>query len=294
MYSTDNNQYFINYQISIPWLRRFPSLRLQKKQGHACDGRNANAGGLRHEFQTLVRMAAELYTGTVGKGVAYHFFVDYARIDCNFSDELCGISKKCHLKAYGDLMYLLTERKSLVEQYFCVPVSDLAFEQLCDSLYHEGGSSLMEPEVNAVEHHLPYSLGCSFTDKAMNALYHCFVAHEVFNDLTEEKVKALFDGSLSTTVKCRWSVRFGYIMHHLSMAGLITNQYQKAIGRCGYIIAPGNDSPMTAECMKEAVKRAKVYSGEDNVPWKRTVNSELNRVFELMGVDERLWLRKKS
>lgn len=228
------------------------------------------------------------------KGVAYHFFVDYVRIDCNLSDELSGISRKRHLKAYGDLMYLLTERKSLVEQYFCVPVSDQSFVKLCDSLYFEGEQAQVEPEVNAVMHHLPYSLGCCFPNEAMKVLYHCFIAHEVFRDLTEDKFRALFDGTLATTVKCRWSVRFGYIMHHLSLAGLITCQYQKAIGRCGYIIAPANDTPMTAECLKDAVKRAKVYSGEDNVPWKRTVNSELNRVFELMGVDERLWLRKKA
>ena len=78
-------------------------------------------------------------------------------------------------------------------------------------------------------------------------------------------------------------------MHHLSVGGLITNQYQKAIDRCGYIIVPSSDGPMTAANLKEAVKRAHVYSKKDDHQlWKRTINLDLNRLFNLTGIPYRL------
>ena len=90
--------------------------------------------------------------------------------------------------------------------------------------------------------------------------------------------------AFSTEIKCHWGVRFGYILHQLAVAGLITKQYQAAIARCGYVIAPGCNEPMSAVMLKDAVKRAKVYSEVDNTPWKRTINKDLKRLFELMGV----------
>lgn len=220
--------------------------------------------------------------------MAYHFFVRYAQIDCELSEKLRGHARKRHQKAYGDLMYLLTERKALVEQYFNVPVTDEAFSEFCVQLYHEGGTAPEESYVNDIVRHHPYSLGCCLTDEALKLLYNCFVAHNVFKDLTPKNLKALFDGSLTTSIKCVKATRLGYIMHHLSVAGIITGQYQKAIGNCGYIIAPSSDKPMTAESMKDAVKRAKVYSGEDNVPWKRTVDSDLRKLFDLTGAKDDL------
>ena len=230
--------------------------------------------------------------------MAYHFFESYAKIDCYLADRFEGDAKKRHLKAFEDLMYLLTKRKALVEQYFCVQISSKVFRQLCNDLYHEddahtdvvaNGAVALSTDVNDSETHLPYSLGCRFSDEAIKILYCTFVAHEVFENLTLEKVKALFDGSLSTDIKCRKATRLGYIMHHLSVGGLITTQYQKAIGRCGYIITPGSDEPMTAANLKDAVKRAHVYSRKDeHQPWKRTVNLELERLFNLMGAAYKL------
>ena len=226
--------------------------------------------------------------------MAYHFFVSHASIDCNMTDCLSGNANKRHQKAYGDLMYLLTERKSLVEQYFCTPVSSKVFRQLCNELYLENATSVCTVasapsagnNVNNDDIHLPYTLGCCFSDEAVGILYRCFVAHEVFKDITEENLKAFFDGTLSTNIKCFKSSRFGYIMHRLSVEDLITSQYQKAIGRCGYIIASGSDTPMTAECMKEAVRRAKVYSEDSKETWKRTIERDLKQLFEVMGVKE--------
>lgn len=187
-------------------------------------------------------------------------------------------------------MYLLTERKALVEQYFCAPISSKAFRQLCNDLYHEGdatkgndASASGDAGNDAV--HLPYSLGCRFSDEAIRLLFHCLVAHDVFADLTLKKTMELFDGTLTSYIKCKKATRLGFIMHHLSMGGLITNQYQKAIGKCGYIIAPGSDEPMTADMVKQAVKRAKVYAGGKNLPWERTVMLELERLFRLMSGD---------
>lgn len=191
-------------------------------------------------------------------------------------------------------MYLLNERKALVEQYFCVPITDESFSELCNDLYFEGHESgndgvchetLNEDYINNVRVHLPYSLGCNFTDEAMDVLYNCFASHGVFKDFSFESCKSLFNGSLSSEIKCRWGVRFGYIMHQLAVAGLITRQYQAAIERCGYIIAPGSCEPMSAKMLKDAIKRAKVYLDGDNTPWKRTVNIDLKKVFDLMGVE---------
>lgn len=230
--------------------------------------------------------------------MAYHFFECYAKIDCNLGDRFEGDAKKRHLKAYEDLVYLLTKRKALAEQYFCVQISRKVFRQLCNGLYHEdvvptdatiSGAVSHSTELNNTEVHLPYSLGCRFSDEAVKMLYRTFVAHEVFYNLTVEKVKALFDGSLSTDIKCCKATRFGYIMHHLSVGGLITNQYQKAIDRCGYIIVPSSDGPMTAANLKEAVKRAHVYSKKDDHQlWKRTINLDLNRLFNLTGIPYKL------
>ena len=69
--------------------------------------------------------------------MAYHFFECYAKIDCNLGDRFEGDAKKRHLKAYEDLVYLLTKRKALAEQYFCVQISRKVFRQLCNGLYHE-------------------------------------------------------------------------------------------------------------------------------------------------------------
>lgn len=220
--------------------------------------------------------------------MAYHFYVNHVCIDCDMTDVLSGNAKKRHQKAYGDLMYLLTERKSLVEQYFYVPISGKVFRQLCNDLYHEDAIPVCPSADDGVNNdivHLPYSLGCNFSDEAIKLLFHCFVAHDVFGDLTLEKTKAFFDGSLSVDIKCKKATRFAFIMHHLAIGGCITNQYQKAIGKCGYIIAPGSNEPMTADSMKQAVKRARVYAGGKNLPWERTVKLELERLFKLMSDD---------
>lgn len=237
-----------------------------------------------------------MYSKTVGKGVAYHFFVSYARIDCDLADRYRGKARKDHLKAYGDLMYLLTERKALVEQYFCFPISESSFQKLCNELYCEGHESCGNEDslaasdaddINTDKVHLPYSLGCDFSDEAISILYKCFVSEGIFKNITEDEIRALFDGTLSTEIKCHWGVRLGYILHQLAVAGLITKQYQAAIARCGYVIAPGCNEPMSAVMLKDAVKRAKVYSEVDNTPWKRTINKDLKRLFELMGVEIR-------
>lgn len=226
--------------------------------------------------------------------MAYHFFENYARIDCDLSEELTGKEKKRHQKAYGDLMYLLSERKALVEQYFCAPISGQGFLELCKSLYLEQASDIdsdvistvsVKTDGNDVEMHLPYSLECRFSEEAISILYHCFVAHYVFKGITKDNIQDLFDSSLSTDIKCFKATRFGYIMHMLAAAGLITNQYQKAIGNCGYIIAPKSDEAMSAASLKQAVMRAKVYEKKDLVSWKLTVNKELNQLFRVMAVD---------
>ena len=224
--------------------------------------------------------------------MAYHFFVSYARIDCDLSEDLHGNEKKAHLKAYGDLMHLLNERKTLVEQYFCVPITNESFRKLCDELYFEGqesyGNDASFPDANDInnaEIHLPYSLGCDFSDEAISILYKCFVSEGIFKNITVDRIRALFDGTLSSEIKCHWGVRFGYIMHQLAVNGLITRQYQAAIERCGYIIAPGSSEPMSAKTLKDAVKRAKVYADEDNTPWKRTVNINLRKLFDLIGIE---------
>lgn len=203
---------------------------------------------------------------------------------------LSGNAKKRHQKAYGDLMYLLTERKSLVEQYFYAPISSKVFRQLCNDLYFEDvvtvcATHSVDDELNNDAVHLPYSLGCNFSDEAIKLLFHCFVAHDVFESLTLENTRAFFDGSLSENIKCKNATRFAFIMHHLAVGGYITNQYQKAIDKCGYIISPSSDEPMTAKSVKEAVQRAKVYAGGKNLPWERTVKLELERLFKLMSDD---------
>ena len=209
------------------------------------------------------------------------------------TDCLSGNAKKRHQKAYGDLMYLLTERKSLAEQYFCVPVSSKVFRQLCNDLYHEDAETACpdssapsaDLDVNNDALHLPYSLGCHFSDEAVKILYNCLVSEAVFRNITEDKVKAFFDGSLSSDIKCIKATRFGYILFRLSDAGVITRQYQKAIGNCGYIINPANDEPMTAENLKQSVRRAKVYENKNLIHWKYTINGELNKLYRLLEVD---------
>lgn len=225
--------------------------------------------------------------------MAYHFFVGYARIDCDRSEELYGDEKKTHLKAYGDLMYLLNERKALVEQYFCVPITEESFRKLCNDLYFEGHKESCDAcldevdtyDINNIRVHLPYSLGCNFSDEAIKILYNCLVSEAVFKNITEEKVKAFFDGNLSSDIKCFKATRLGYILYQLSDAGVITRQYQKAIGNCGYVILPTSDEPMTAENLKQSVRRAKVYETKNLIYWKYTINRKLNELFKLMDID---------
>lgn len=219
--------------------------------------------------------------------MAYHFFEAYARIDCNLADRLDGDAKKRHLKAYEDLMFLLTERKPFVEHYFCAQISDELFSELCEALYCEGITPEISASVNKEIRH-PYSLGCRFSEDELMILYNCMVAHNVFEDLTFEKLKEFFKGQLSKSIKCVHSARFAYIMYHLSAVGLITYQYQKEIGKCGHIIAPRTQEAMTAKSMKSAVHMAHVNDEDDMTPWKYTINHELNRLFSMKGIDKKM------
>ena len=233
-------------------------------------------------------IASGMYKDMMGKGYLFHVFQRHVRIECDFSQVLEGADLKRHQKAYSDLIHLLEQCPSMVETYFTEELTSVSFEALCHELYTGGRFEKpqsqpriqQDPHIHPPHNHA-YSLNCIFSEAQIAELHSCIEGHQIFEPVTKDEVRAFFSGTLDHPVQCRNSVRLGYLLRGLAIKGLITNQYQLAVARCGYILSPRNSVPMTQKHMQDAVSNAGGYATTDDKIWKRTINQSIDTVLLL-------------